>query len=467
MKQILRGNVLRHLALPLAAGFVQSLVPGAPVGAVDACVRPGGAGGCFASIEAAVNDASVMGGDTVRVAKGRYLENVTIPAGKDGLVLQGAKGAIIDADDPGTGPGITVQSNDVTIERIAVHFGNEDGIRVGGASGVTGVTLRRVEILSSDDRCIETAAGSSGLRVERSVLRGCNEGIYAEADGVVIERNRFEQIGSNGVQIDGANARVERNRFFLTGETCIQTLGNGHQVLRNRGDFCERKGIDQVGNDFVISRNRMSGSESEGVLGSCVVCTKGEVSRNRVSVTGADDGFDLNADAPGLVAESNRVERSGRAGFNISGVGVAARSNTANQTGSDPIGDVTPACFLLEGANHRLENAKASNCGADGIKVRGTGHTVVDSQVKGALGDGFDVDDAVPSDGNTLLDNRSQGTLGVGFAVSANVTNTTLTGNKASGNLIADFCDGGTLTSESGNQFETEFDPAGGECPAD
>src|SRR5687767_4472341 len=61
--------------------------------ASQACVSPKGVGGCFSSIQAAVDAAAP--GTTILINAGTYAEQVTI-IGKD-LTLSGQKGAIIRA----------------------------------------------------------------------------------------------------------------------------------------------------------------------------------------------------------------------------------------------------------------------------------------------------------------------------------------------------------------------------------
>lgn len=60
-----------------------------PSSAATLCVNPGGTGGCFSSIQAAVNAA--MPGDTINVAAGTYTEQVQI---NKTLTLKGAKAGV-------------------------------------------------------------------------------------------------------------------------------------------------------------------------------------------------------------------------------------------------------------------------------------------------------------------------------------------------------------------------------------
>jgi pectin methylesterase-like acyl-CoA thioesterase len=85
-------------------------------------------GACeFASIQAAVNTAKA--GDTIRVRSGVYDEHVTIPAGKDGLVLRGAQAGVAGSARAGrtaaeesllygapSGTALSVASSGVTVD---------------------------------------------------------------------------------------------------------------------------------------------------------------------------------------------------------------------------------------------------------------------------------------------------------------------------------------------------------------
>ena len=72
-----------------------------PALAATLCVAPGGAGGCYATIQAAVNAASA--GDVITVATGTYPENVVIDRS---ITLQGTSATI----QPAAGAAIRLRS---------------------------------------------------------------------------------------------------------------------------------------------------------------------------------------------------------------------------------------------------------------------------------------------------------------------------------------------------------------------
>lgn len=116
--------------------------------AASLCVNPGGTGGCYTTIQAAVNHASPF--DVVHVWPGTYKEYVTI--GKPLSVLgNGAGNTIVDAT--GLPHGIFVDGfdypglSDVTIAALTVRNAQFEGILVVSAADVT---VRNTHILDND-----------------------------------------------------------------------------------------------------------------------------------------------------------------------------------------------------------------------------------------------------------------------------------------------------------------------------
>jgi hypothetical protein len=82
----------------------------------------------YASISAAITAASA--GDTVLIRSGTYLEQATIPIGKDGLTLQGEPGAWIDGECLREN-GIHVYGpSDVTVRGLGIKRTNGAGVKV-------------------------------------------------------------------------------------------------------------------------------------------------------------------------------------------------------------------------------------------------------------------------------------------------------------------------------------------------
>ena len=116
--------------------------------AASLCVNPKGTGGCYAAIQAAVNNASA--GGVIHVKPGTYKEFVTI--GKPLSVLgDGAGDTIIDAT--GLAHGIFVDGfdnpglNNVTIAGLTVRNAQFEGILVVSASDVI---VRDSRVLDND-----------------------------------------------------------------------------------------------------------------------------------------------------------------------------------------------------------------------------------------------------------------------------------------------------------------------------
>lgn len=130
-------------------------------GASTICVDTGGSGGCFSTVQAAVDVASP--GDVIEVAAGTYLENVAVPTPKR-VTIQGAgAGAtIIQAD--GLGPAVEARAG----TRVSVI-----GVTItGGRDGITAEDQATIA-LASCDVSGNARIGIAISRKGRGTVTGC------------------------------------------------------------------------------------------------------------------------------------------------------------------------------------------------------------------------------------------------------------------------------------------------------
>src|SRR5947209_4369302 len=155
--------------------------------AATLCVNPGGTGGCFATITLAIA-APANPGDTITVAPGTYIDNVTI-TGLDGLIITGTglnsaggpdpSQVIIDGDE--NFDTFSVDSANVKIKNLTGRNSGGHGIAVtanGTGSRLTDIRIRGTRFLGD---CINIDTGD--VRVVRADIAGCgNQAIVASGD---------------------------------------------------------------------------------------------------------------------------------------------------------------------------------------------------------------------------------------------------------------------------------------------
>jgi parallel beta-helix repeat protein len=164
-----------------------------PAAANTLCVNSGGSGGCYKSIQTAVNNASP--GDLIKVAKGTYREAVVIGNSSISLIGAGAGASIIDATGQGVALHVDGMDNPglhkVIVAGFTIENANFEGILVTNASDVTirdnQVQFNDKSLVISVPECVGQPAFETGEAFD------CGEGIHLTgANHSVIANNDVE-----------------------------------------------------------------------------------------------------------------------------------------------------------------------------------------------------------------------------------------------------------------------------------
>jgi parallel beta-helix repeat protein len=440
------------MALARALSACLALALAASAQAAMVCVDPDPNDSCADTIQAGVNAA--VAGDVVQVAPGLYLEEVAIATA--GITLRGGKGALIDPSGlPPPAHAIHVTAADVVIDGIGVRNGDDDGIRV---TGVPRTQIRRVDVQSPDDVCVNLMGTTPDTVIEGSRFRDCGDEAVSAADAdrlqllgnnveggdgfdvigdeVHAERNGFLRYAGTGLGIEGSAAMVTGNRFER-GDGGIGVEGGQASITRNSLTNLDGTAIDVEGDDPLIEGNPISSVGGTGISLLCeVACNAARIVRNRLAQIGGT-GISAETLVAGLVVEGNQVSQATGTGIDLDTVGARAESNRVTGAGTGS-GD----CMNVEGSDNSVLGNALGTCSADGIFLEGDDNSVEGNRVSNTSDDAIDVDDGA---GNDVLENRAGGAIDNGIEVSAAATTTTVSDNQASG-LRADYCDSGTAT---------------------
>jgi parallel beta-helix repeat protein len=214
----------RTRAAGLLAGALMLLVA-APAGAATLIVGNGETpcpGATYTTIQSAVNAAAAH--DDVAVCAGTYVEQITVPAGKDGLVLysQEPLAAILRAPATMADPGDIVRihgAREVTLHGFTIAGPLPDalfcsvfprtGVRVDGGGSAVIRANRVIDIRSADP-----------------ARRGCQNGVpimvgsraEGEIGSATIDHNTIETYEKTGVLVDNAGSSAAIVGNVVTGD---------------------------------------------------------------------------------------------------------------------------------------------------------------------------------------------------------------------------------------------------------
>jgi parallel beta-helix repeat protein len=504
----------------LFAGLTALSLFASPVLAETFTVKPNGP---LPTIQAGIDAANAD--DTVNVKAGTYFENVTIPAGKDGLRLM-AKGKVtIDArpeGDAGTGPGLYIESDDVTVQGFTIRMASPGDGFTGPGIRTTGDRLTVIK--STFQHCEDGgifAKSADGLRVIGSSFFACGgRAISSGGEDLFVDKCRIRQ-GAGGVYAEGSNAQVHGTTIESVDDIAIELLSEGARAIGNTIRISDGDGIFVNGEAAQVVKNKISGVSGAGI----VIHGEGAlVSKNTLEDV---DGNAIELSGEAHEASGNRLSHIGARGISSSGFGAVIDRNTMDSLGSsgvvhggsafeitrntirdvyasdegitvadsdtgliafnklsdisrsgiqvhngasqirilknkvDRAGDNGGDGILAEGNGHEISGNKISSAMRDGIHAEGEGLLISGNKVSGSGEDGIDLDSG---DSNEIRDNRVTDCLAEGIENSA--SNTAIEGNTSKGNRT-DFADDGSLASFDGNLSGDDTDATAGKPAID
>jgi parallel beta-helix repeat protein len=377
-----------------------SLVFAVSAFAVTRCVNPIGTGGCYSSIQAAVNASSAN--DIINVFEGRYdervaieINNLTIKGMQGGLSpIKGSASLITDADpakvivdalesEDGCA-GIYISGEHVTIMNLTVRHSMCDCNIV--SEGMY-TTLNKVRLISG--LCGAYFASPNATITNSSFLsNGPVPALMVESDNATVTNNKLLN-NAGGAIVVGSNAQVKNNQIIAEGgssvkespvmqllpqrktpqqeipypaESACLTVGSGEniKVESNTIANCANTGIYVLPSyDVKVWTNTISGSPYGIVLeGQLQYVLSNTVKGTFVGILGSPyDGFSqeiMNSIASGTLSQTvEKYATNYRQLLTANGENSVYESNTVTEA--------TIVGYMIFDNNPSIVNNKASN----------------------------------------------------------------------------------------------------------
>jgi hypothetical protein len=294
------------------------------------------------TIQRALDEAAqTPGPDTIKIAAGEYVENVTIED-TDKVTLAGRGGAVIRADDRKENV-ITIECSDVTIANLEIT-GGDDGIKT--KTGPISLTLRDVVVSGNAEDGLDARNVSSLMIVHGTFSQNGDDGIKVKgAETAAITGTAVLDNGEEGVDFENIGAihirhlTAEGNRDDgIKVEWADVVRITATSVLHNGGDGVDLETIGAIHvTNLTADWNGDEGLEVDDSGRALVV--GGSYSNN------ADDGIDLDD------TQSIRIVSVVSTGNDGSGLQVEAEGHFDTDVVS-------------------IVNSEFSDNGEDGIQIR-------------------------------------------------------------------------------------------------
>jgi parallel beta-helix repeat protein len=281
----------------------------------------------FSSIQAAVNAAAP--GDTIKVCAGTYNEQVTIPAGKNGLTLRSHTplAAIIKA------PPVMINEKAIVLVRAAQNV-TIDAFTITGPGGGPCDSIRYGVRVDGGGSAVITHNHITEIR--DNPFSGCQNGnaiqVGRQFEGQVgtakIIKNKIDRYQKTSVIVDGAGSGAEVRDNDITGVGPTPTIAqNGIQISRNATASVQ-------GNEVSQNQYAPQTVASAGIL---IFQTAGGITVSHNTVSHNDESVYL-IDSSALTVEHNKISDNTFDGIGLDGVtGSVVAHNFSERNGFDGI----------------------------------------------------------------------------------------------------------------------------------
>lgn len=216
----------------------------APVLAVTHEVAPG------EGAQEALQEALILAepGDEIVLAAGRYVLTDGLSLDVDGVTVRGAgmDGTVLDfTSQAGSGEGLLVTSDDVTLRDFALENPKGDGIKSKGADNIV---YHRIRVTWTRGPHPENGAygiypvESTGILVDGAKVTGASDaGIYVGQSKDITVRNSIAEANVAGIEIENSrNALVEHNvatrntgGILVFDLPALPVMGGGNVIVAN------------------------------------------------------------------------------------------------------------------------------------------------------------------------------------------------------------------------------------------